>query len=79
MAGRLNSTRLWEKDLVEMWTVPNWMRISLGCLGEMALRNRHDEWMGLRSRYAGCQAGPGFNHEAFYDTPFCSVLFVAGS
>lgn len=55
--GRLNSTSLWEKGLLETWTVPNWMRISLGCLGELVLCNSVDEWMELGSDCAWAQVG----------------------
>lgn len=60
--GRLNSTSLGEKSLLEMWTVPNWMRISLGCFGELVLCNGIDECTRLGSHDActqlGCSGGP---------------------
>lgn len=54
---RLNSTSLREKGLLETWTVPNWLRISLGCLGELVLCNGADEWMELGSDCAYAQVG----------------------
>lgn len=63
-----------------MWTVPNWMRISLGCLVELVLCNGIDEWMGLGSNCAcaqvGCNGGPRelhwmdlSSHETIFTTP----------
>lgn len=40
-----------------MWTVPNWMRISLDCSGELVLCNDIGEWTGLVSNGACVQVG----------------------
>lgn len=63
-----------------MWTVPNWMRISLGCLVELVLCNGIDEWTELGSNCAcaqvGCNGGPkglclmdSSSHETVFTTP----------
>lgn len=75
--GRLNS-------LLETWTVPNWMRISLNCLRELVLCNGQDEWTQLGSSGAcaqlGCNDGPkelcqmdSPSHDTLFTTPGCII------
>lgn len=60
--------------------MPNWMKISLGCLEELVLCNGRDEWMELESNCACAQVGPngGPPKAALDGTPlfFWFCLFV---